>query len=67
MLAVVAAAEALTFEAGHVLKIVLKLWSNLKLNILMNFVLKKKKVVVMVAVVVVAVVPVVVYWCRWWW
>ena len=42
MLAVVAAAEALTFEAGHVLKIVLKLWSNLKLNILMYFVFKKK-------------------------
>ena len=52
MLAVVAAAEALTFEAGHVLKIVLKLWSNLKLNILMNFVLKKKKWW---------------SWRRWWW
>ena len=66
MLAVVVAAETLTFEAGHVLKSILKLWSNLKLNILMNFVLKKKKVV-MAAVVVVAVVLVVVvviYWCN---
>ena len=33
----------LTFEAGHVLKVVLKLWSNFRLNVLMNFVLKKKK------------------------
>jgi len=33
----------LTFEAGHILKVVLKLWSNLRLNVLMNFVLKKKK------------------------
>ena len=51
MLAVVAAAEALTFEAGHVLKIVLKLWSNLKLNILMNFVLMKKIAAAAVVVV----------------
>ena len=32
-----------TFEAEHVLKVVLKLWWNLRLNVLMNFVLKKKK------------------------
>jgi len=33
----------LTFEVEHILKVVLKLWSNLRLNVLMNFVLKKKK------------------------
>ena len=33
----------LTFEAGHVLKVVLKFWPNLRLNVLIKFVLKKKK------------------------
>ena len=32
-----------TFEAGHVLKVVLKLWPYLRLNVLIKFVLKKKK------------------------
>ena len=33
----------LTFEAGHVLKVVLKFWPNLRLNVLIKFVLKKTK------------------------
>ena len=33
----------LTFEAGHVLKVVLKFWPNLRLNVLIKFVLKKTR------------------------